>query len=77
MDCWNDFYKDEKFVRISNELVATKNVSGTNFCDITARECRDTIVIVSALDNLVKGASGAAVQNFNVMHGFDDTLGML
>ena len=77
MDCWNDFYKDEKFVRISNDLVATKNVSGTNFCDINARACRGTIVIVSALDNLVKGASGAAVQNFNVMHDFDDTLGML
>ncbi len=77
MDCWNDFYKDEIFVRLSPDLVATKNVSGTNFCDIAARDSRGTIVIVSALDNLIKGASGAAVQNFNVMHGFDDTLGML
>ena len=77
MDCWNDFYKEEKFVRVTSELVATKNVSNTNFCDITVRDCRGTLVIVSALDNLVKGASGAAVQNFNVMHGFDDTTGML
>ncbi len=77
MDCWADFYEDEKFIRVSPDLVATKNVSGTNFCDITARHCRGTIVIVSALDNLIKGASGAAVQNFNVMHGLDDTVGML
>ena len=77
MDCWSDFYQDSPFIRLSSDLVATKNVSGTNFCDITVRDCRGTLVIVSALDNLVKGASGAAVQNFNVMHGFDDTLGML
>ena len=77
MDSWSDFYKDEKFVRLSPSLVATKNVSGTNFCDMTARDSRGTIVIVSVLDNLVKGASGAAVQNFNVMHGFDEALGML
>ena len=77
MDCWADFYEDETFVRVASDLVATKNVSGTNFCDMTARDCRGTLVIVSALDNLIKGASGAAVQNFNVMHGFDDTLGML
>lgn len=77
MDCWSDFYEDEKFIRVTPDLVATKNVSGTNFCDVTARECRGTLVIVSALDNLIKGASGAAVQNFNVMNNFDDTLGML
>lgn len=77
MDCWSDFYKDDKFIRVSDELVATKHVSGTNFCDLSVRDCRGTLVIVSALDNLIKGASGAAVQNFNVMHGFDETLGML
>ena len=77
MDCWADFYQDHKFVRISDDLVATKNVSGPNFCDITVRDCRGTLVIVSALDNLIKGASGAAVQNFNVMHNFKQTLGML
>lgn len=77
MDCWADFYQGEKFVRVSDELVATKNVSGTNFCDLSVGNCRGTLVIVSALDNLIKGASGAAVQNFNAMHGFEETLGML
>ena len=77
MDCWNDFYKEQPFVRVTSGSVATKHVSGTNFCDISASVCRDTIVITSALDNLIKGASGAAVQNFNAMCGFDETLGIL
>ena len=77
MDCWNDFYKDSPFVRVTPDTVATKNVSGTNFCDVSVQECRGTLVITSALDNLIKGASGAAVQNFNVMAGFEETLGIL
>ena len=77
MDCWNNFYADQPFVRVTNDGVATRNVSHTNFCDISVNRCRDTIVLSSALDNLIKGASGAAVQNFNVMSGFDQTLGIL
>lgn len=77
MDCWNDFYGSEPFVRITSDTVTTKNVSHTNFCDIAAQDCRGTIVITSALDNLIKGASGAAVQNFNVMAGFKETLAIL
>ena len=77
MDCWNDFYKDSPFVRVTPDTVATKNVSGTNFCDVSVQECRGTLVITSALDNLIKGASGAAVQNFNVMAGFEETLGII
>jgi N-acetyl-gamma-glutamyl-phosphate reductase len=71
------FYADEPFVRITPELPTTKDVSGTNFCDITVRGCGNTIVILSVLDNLIKGASGAAVQNFNLMHGFDETLALV
>jgi len=62
---------------VTSGAVLTKHVSGTNFCDVSAGKCGDTIVITSALDNLIKGASGAAVQNFNVMSGFDETLGIL
>jgi len=71
------FYANECFVRITSELPTTKDVSGTNFCDITVRQCGQTMVILSALDNLIKGASGAAVQNFNVMYGFRESLGLL
>jgi N-acetyl-gamma-glutamyl-phosphate reductase len=49
-------------------------VWGSNFCDITARLVRGRLVIISCIDNLVKGASGAAVQNFNLMYGFPETL---
>jgi N-acetyl-gamma-glutamyl-phosphate reductase len=52
-------------------------VSGTNFCDITVRSVRGRVVVISAIDNLVKGASGAAVQNFNLMHGFNETTALL
>ena len=72
-----EFYAGEPFVRVSKSLPGTKHVAGTNFCDITARSVRGRIIVISAIDNLVKGAAGAAVQNFNVMHGFDETLALL
>ena len=72
-----EFYDDEPFVRVSPALPATKHVSGTNFCDITVRSVRGRVIVISAIDNLVKGASGAAVQNFNLMHGFPETTALL
>lgn len=77
LDVFRDFYANEPFVRVSHALPATKHVSGTNFCDITVRSVRGRIVVISAIDNLVKGASGAAVQNFNLLYGFDETTGLL
>jgi N-acetyl-gamma-glutamyl-phosphate reductase len=74
---FEEFYADEPFVRISKSLPATKHVSGTNFCDITVRSVRGRIIAISAIDNLIKGASGAAVQNFNLMHGFEETTALL
>jgi N-acetyl-gamma-glutamyl-phosphate reductase len=68
-----EFYADEPFVRVVNHLPGTKDTTGTNFCDITARVVRGRLITISCLDNLVKGASGAAVQNFNLMHGFAET----
>ena len=52
-----------------------KNVRGTNFCDIGLKlnERTNTLIVVTAIDNLVKGASGQAVQNLNLMMGFDET----
>lgn len=71
------FYFDEPFVRITDQLPTTKDVSGTNFCDITVRQCGSTIILISVLDNLIKGASGAAVQNFNLMFGLPETTGLI
>jgi N-acetyl-gamma-glutamyl-phosphate reductase len=70
-------YAGEPFVRVVDGLPSTKQVSGTNFCDLTARVVRGRIVLISAIDNLIKGASGAAVQNFNLMHGFAETTALL
>lgn len=73
----SDFYADEPFVRVSKSLPNTKHVAGTNFCDVTSRIVRGRVVVISAIDNLVKGASGAAVQNFNLMHGFPETTALI
>lgn len=72
-----NFYKDEPFVRIVDNLPGTKDVSHTNFCDVTARVVGTKAVVVSVIDNLIKGASGAAVQNFNVVYGFPETTALL
>ena len=71
------FYANERFVRVSESLPTTKHVTGTNFCDITVRTVRGRVVVISAIDNLIKGASGAAVQNFNLMHGIPETTALL
>jgi N-acetyl-gamma-glutamyl-phosphate reductase len=72
-------YAREPFVRVLKNLPDTKNVSGTNFCDISSRFDARTgrVVLLSAEDNLVKGAAGQAVQNFNLMAALDETAGLL
>ncbi|HHL40631.1 MAG TPA: N-acetyl-gamma-glutamyl-phosphate reductase [Deltaproteobacteria bacterium] len=80
LELYRDFYDGEPFVRVRPEGVFP-NISwvrGSNFCDIGLRADGRTgrVVIVSAIDNLVKGASGAAVQNMNILFGFDETEGL-
>ena len=75
--CLGEYYAEETFVRISDYPPKTKDVAYTNFCDIHAADSRSMVVIMSALDNLIKGASGAAVQNFNVMCGFEETTALI
>jgi N-acetyl-gamma-glutamyl-phosphate reductase len=72
-DLLRSFYRGKPFVRVVEHLPATKDVYGSNFCDITVRKVRGRLLLISAIDNLVKGASGAAVQNFNLMFGFPET----
>ncbi len=71
-----DFYADHPFVRVVQHLPATKDALGTNFCDITVRLVAGRVLTISCLDNLVKGAAGAAVQNFNLMYGYPETMGL-
>ena len=70
---YREFYRESPFVRIVDHLPATKYVTGTNFCDITVRHSRGRILVFASIDNLIKGAAGVAVQNFNLMYGFDET----
>jgi N-acetyl-gamma-glutamyl-phosphate reductase len=75
-----DAYRDEPFVRVleGDELPQTKATLGSNFCDVAVRvdRQRGLAVAVSAIDNLVKGAAGQAIQNMNLMFGFPETEGL-
>jgi len=77
LDVFRNFYAGQPFIRIVDHIPTTKDVSFTNFCDITVRFNRDQLVIFAAIDNLIKGASGVAVQNMNLMLGLDQRMGML
>ena len=71
-------YADKPFVRVRREVLpATKYVATTNFCDVAARTAKGRVLLFSALDNLIKGASGQAIQNMNVMFGFEETMGLI
>jgi N-acetyl-gamma-glutamyl-phosphate reductase len=71
-ELYRNFFAKASFVRLRETLPATKDVSGSNYLDICLKFVRGKIVILSCEDNLVRGASGVAVQNFNRMFGFDE-----
>ena len=77
---FQDFYKDEPFIKVleSGRLPEVKNVCGTNFCHIGCKvdERTKRVIVISAIDNLVKGASGQAVQNMNIICGFNEKEGL-
>ena len=76
VNMYKEFYKDEYFVRVKNvgELPESKHVAGSNFIDIgiVVDERLNRAVVVSSLDNIVKGAAGQALQNMNILFGFDE-----
>jgi N-acetyl-gamma-glutamyl-phosphate reductase len=73
---YKDFYAGEPFVQICNDAPAVKDVAGTNYCHIFVTCTKGKIVVFSAIDNLVKGASGQAIQNMNIIFGLEETLGL-
>lgn len=78
--CLEDSYGECPFVRLCHDRIPnTRHVRGTNFIDIGFQvdEAGGTLILMSAIDNLVKGAAGQAVQNMNMMLGFDDTAGLM
>ncbi len=73
---YKDFYSGEPFVQILDDAPAVKDVAGTNYCHIFVTCVKGKIVVFSAIDNLVKGASGQAVQNMNIVFGLEETFGL-
>lgn len=76
-DALHAAYESAPFVRVRNDVLpATKYVANTNFCDVAARLTKGTVVAFGALDNLIKGAAGQAIQNMNVMFDMDQRTGL-
>ncbi|WP_456418641.1 N-acetyl-gamma-glutamyl-phosphate reductase [Methanocaldococcus infernus] len=75
---YREFYKDEPFIRVYKEIPKLSYVRGSNYCDIGGFAIDDNLrlVLFSVIDNLVKGASGQAIQNMNIMMGFDEKEGL-
>ncbi len=78
IELYKKFYKAEPFVRIKEEGVfpKLKDVIETNFCDIAVKDDGEKIIIIAVIDNLLKGASGQALQNMNIMYGLPETTGL-
>ena len=76
---YRDFYKSEPFVRITDKIPDLHDVQNNNFCCLGGFEVDENnqLVVISAIDNLLKGASGQAVQNMNIMFGLDEREGLV
>ncbi len=76
---YKSFYGNAPFVRLRDSMTEVRHVAHTNFCDIHIAHAADqgSVVIVTALDNLLKGAAGQAVQNMNIMLGLDESTALL
>jgi N-acetyl-gamma-glutamyl-phosphate reductase len=79
-EVYQGHYGDEPFIRLcpSGTFPSTMEVRGANYCDlgVMVNDASGQIIVISAIDNLVKGASGQAVQNMNIMCGFPETMGL-
>ncbi|HJW17750.1 MAG TPA: N-acetyl-gamma-glutamyl-phosphate reductase [Flavisolibacter sp.] len=75
-DLYLNFYKDQSFTIVSRQEIFLKQVVNTNKCVIHLEKVGSKLVVHSAIDNLLKGASGQAVQNFNLMFGLDEKAGL-
>lgn len=75
---YHDFYGKESFIRIVDDLPETKYVRGSNYCDIGIRVDKrcNRVIVISAIDNLIKGAAGQAVQNMNIIFGLNENEGI-
>jgi N-acetyl-gamma-glutamyl-phosphate reductase len=75
-DLYADFYGDEPFVQLVTIPPAVKNVAKTNYCHIFPTVTKGKVVVFSVIDNLIKGASGQAIQNMNILFELPETMGL-
>jgi N-acetyl-gamma-glutamyl-phosphate reductase len=77
-EAYDALYGGERFIRVRDRPPSVRDVRGSNFCDVHVRldERTGNVIALSAIDNLVKGASGQAIQNMNIMLGFDEATGL-
>lgn len=77
-ELYKAFYANAPFVRLRKQEPAIKDVRGTNYCDlyVTYDKRTNMVIVISVIDNLIKGAAGQAVQNMNIMFGLDETKGL-
>ena len=76
LQMYQDYYKSSEFTHVSAQDIFLKQVVNTNKCLIHLKKHNDKLLISSAIDNLLKGASGQAIQNMNIMFGLDESLGL-
>jgi N-acetyl-gamma-glutamyl-phosphate reductase len=77
LDLYRTYFASKLFIRVRTSPPATKDTIHTNFLDVYVKPVRNKILVITAEDNLIRGASGVAVQNFNRMFGFDEWVGLL
>ena len=80
-EAYHAYYRDEAFVRVfgPEKTLISNEVRGSNFCNLSLNVDGRTgkLIVVSLIDNLVKGQAGSAVQNMNIMFGLEETAGLL
>ena len=73
---YKEFYADEQFVNVVDASPKLKDVAGTNYCQVYPTIVKGTVVCFSTIDNLIKGASGQAIQNMNILFDLPETMGL-
>ena len=80
LEIWREAYSNEPFIEVTNEAPSLRDVVRRNVvrisCTVAKGLRQPTLIVIAAIDNLVKGAAGQAVQNANIMLGLDETMGL-
>lgn len=75
-ELYREFYKDERFVQVLSRPPILKHIAKSNYCHLFVTVAKGKVAVFSAIDNLIKGASGQAIQNMNLLFGLPETMGL-